>query len=167
MVVDPVGLPVGDGDTIGSTGGRGALAGNLMVKKGEIPVASGLTGLTRIVPSTGVGGTAMLTPIMPSKPVAIEAGAIVAVRAEPVRGVATMAVVSTTAAPTATVITGMAEAGGGGTIIPSVRSSPTDRSDRMGQTAWVRPWSPRSSPGVGPVQGVRWRWAGTPVSPGA
>ena len=127
MVVDPVGPPAGDGDTIGSTGGRGALAGNLMVKKGEIPVASGLTGLTRIVPSTGAGGMAMLTPIMPSKPVAIEAGAIVAVRAKPVRGVATMAVVSTTAAaPTATVITGMAEAGGGGTIIPSVRSSPTD-----------------------------------------
>lgn len=127
MVVDPVGLPVGDGDTIGSTGGRGALAGNLMVKKGEIPVASGLTGLTRIVPSTGAGGTAMLTPIMPSKPVAIEAGAIVAVRAEPVRGVATMAVVSTMAvALTAAVITGTAEAGGGGTIIPSARLSHAD-----------------------------------------
>lgn len=168
MVVDPAGPPVGDGGTIGSTGGRGALAGDVTVMEG-IPIASGLTGLTRIAPSTGVGGTGMPTPIKPSKPVAIEAGAIVAVRAQLVGGVATMAVVSTTAvAPTATVITGTAEADGDGTIIPSVRSSPADCSrcsiGVTGQTAWVRTWSLRSSPGVGPSRGVRWKWAVPPVS---
>ena len=45
----------------------------------------------RIAPSTGVGGTAMPTPIMPPKPVVTEAEAIVAVQAELVGGVATMA----------------------------------------------------------------------------
>ena len=40
---DPVGPPAGDGDTSGSTGGRGVLAGDLMVM-GGIPTASGLMG---------------------------------------------------------------------------------------------------------------------------
>ena len=89
----------------------------------------------------------MPTPIMPSKPVVTEAEIIVAVQAELVGGAATVVVVLTTAvALTAVAITGTAEAGGGGTIIPSVRSSPTDcsrwedisvefadRPDRMGQ----------------------------------
>ena len=81
----------------------------------------------RIAPSTGVGGTAMPTPIMPPKPVVTEAEAIVAVQAELVGGVATMVVVSTMAvALTAAVITGTAEAGVGGTIIPSARLSHAD-----------------------------------------
>ena len=127
VVVGLVDPPVGNGGTNGLTGGRGVLAGDVMVM-GEVPIASGLTALTRIAPSTDVDGTTMPTPTMLSIPVITTAGAIGAVRAGSEGGIATMAVVSKTAvATTATVIAGTGEASGGGTAIPSVRPSPTDR----------------------------------------